>query len=545
MNNTPSSRSVGRRYTIVALIVSLLAFIAFLVLGLLRGLNAAGLFELARPDDLNRWLLISIGLVVIGLAVYAILEPDKIGRFVTRRQTRYGSNLFITVIAFLGILIFGNWIAYDNPVPVADLTADKENTLSPQVADAVKNLPDNISAIAFFNSQSSKDSAEKLLNNIKASSNGKFDYRFEDPDLNPLLARDNGITGNGKILLTMGDRKEIASFASEEEILKAIIRLTNPNPRAVYFLTGHGEATLDQGDTSLATAKQTLENKNYTVGTLNLLAEGKIPDDALAVIIAGPVKPLDANEVDKLKAYVDGGGSLVVMEDPYQFTDFGDAPDPLADYLAKDWGVTLDRDVILDTSSSLDLLYAVSAIPNSQHPITQEINSQNLVVIMPQARSLSLPEAPAEGVTLSALIQTTPPLSNAAFSWGEMDYTASAEGSQVQYNEGVDKLGPLNMAVAGENSNTKGRVVVMGNSFFVRGQNFDQIGNGNFFINSVDWAAEQESLIQFTARSTTERTFVSPNNIGRLLIFVGSICILPGLILVAGIATWLARRRQG
>jgi ABC-type uncharacterized transport system involved in gliding motility auxiliary subunit len=545
MDNKPSSKSTGRRYTFLALIVSLLACIAFLVLGLLRGLNAAGLFELANPDDLNRWLLISIGLVVIGLAVYAILEPDRIGRFVTRRQTRYGSNLFVTVIAFLGILIFGNWIAYDNPVPVADLTADKENTLSPQVADAVKNLPDKIDAIAFFNAQSSRESAEKLLNNIKASSNGQFDYRFEDPDLNPLLARESGITGNGKILLTMGDRKEIASFASEEEILKAIIRLTNPNARAVYFLTGHGEATLDQGDTSLATAKQTLENKNYTVGTLNLLAEGKIPDDALAVIIAGPVKPLDANEVDKLKSYVDNGGSLVVMEDPYQFTDFGDAPDPLADYLAKDWGVTLDRDVILDTSSAMDLLYAVSAIPNSQHPITQEINSQNLVVIMPQARSLSLPEAPAEGVTLSALIQTTPPISNAAFSWGEMDYTASAEGTQVQYDEGVDKLGPLNMAVAGENSTTKGRVVVMGNSYFVRGQNFDQIGNGNFFINSIDWAAEQESLIQFTARSTTERTFVSPNNIGRLLIFLGSICILPGLILVAGIATWLARRRQG
>jgi hypothetical protein len=233
MNNTPSSKSTGRRYTFVALVISLLAFIAFLVLGLLRGLNAAGLFELARPDDLNRWLLISIGLVVIGLAVYAILEPDRIGRFVTRRQTRYGSNLFVTVIAFLGILIFGNWIAYDNPVPVADLTTDKENTLTPEFADAIKNLPGQITATAFFNSQSSKDSAEKLLNNIKANSNGQFDYRFEDPDLNPLLARENGITGNGKVLLTMGDRKEIASFASEEEILKAIIRLTNPNARAV------------------------------------------------------------------------------------------------------------------------------------------------------------------------------------------------------------------------------------------------------------------------------------------------------------------------
>jgi ABC-type uncharacterized transport system involved in gliding motility auxiliary subunit len=544
MDNKQLTKNTGRRYTFLALIVSLAALIAALVLGLLRGLNAAGLFELARPDDINRWLLISVGAVVIGLAVYAILEPDKIGRFVSRRQTRYGSNLFVTVIAFLGILVFGNWIAYDNPVPVADLTADKENTLAPEFAQAIQNLPDKITAVAFFNAQSSRESADKLLNNIKANSSGQFDYRFEDPDLNPLLARESGITGNGKVLLAMGDRKEIAAFASEEEILKAIIRLTNPDARAVYFLTGHGEAALDQGESNLATAKQTLENKNYTVTPLNLLAEGKIPDDALAVIIPGPVKPLAGSEVELLKAYVDQGGSLVIMQDPYHFTDFGDAPDPLADYLTNDWGIVLDQDIILDTSSAMDLLYAVSAIPNSQHPITQDITSQNLVIIMPQARSISIPEQP-EGVTLSALIQTTPPLSNAAFSWGEMNYTVSAEGTQVQYDEGVDMIGPLNMAVAGENTTSKGRVVVMGNSYFARGQNFDQYGNGNFFINSVDWAAEQEDLIQFTQRTTTERTFVPPNNVGRLMIFLGSICILPGLILVAGIATWWARRRQG
>jgi len=544
MKNTQTAKSTGRSYTFLALIVSLIAFIATLVLGLLKVLNAAGLFELAQPDEINRWLLISVGLIVIGLAVYAILEPDRIGRFLTRRQTRYGSNLFVTVIAFLGILVFGNWIAYDNPIPVADLTADKENTLAPEFAEALKNLPGKITAIAFFNSQSSRESAETLLNNIKANSDGQFEYRFEDPDLNPLLARESGITGNGKVLLTMDDRKEIAAFASEEEILKAIIRLTNPNARAVYFLTGHGEAGLDQGEASFAIAKQTLESKNYTVGSLNLLAEGKVPEDALAVIIAGPLKPLTSNEVDLLKAYVDQGGSLVVMQDPSQFTDFGDEADPLSDYLANDWGMTLDRDVILDTSNSLGLLYAVSAIPNSQHPITRDINSENLLIIMPQARSITLPTQP-EGVTVSSLIQTTPPLSNSVYSWGEMDYSLSAEGTQVQYDEGVDILGPLNMAVAGENGTTKGRVVLMGNSLFAAGQNFNQYGNGNFFINSVDWAAEQEDLIQFTPRSTTERTFAPPSNVAGVMIFLGSICILPGLILVAGVATWWARRRQG
>lgn len=544
MKKQQTSQSVVRRFSFLALLVSLLGLIAALLLGVMKGLNVAQLYQVADPDQLNRWLLISAGIVVLGLALFIIIEPDKTSRFFTRRQTRYGSNAFVMVIAFLGILVFGNWIAYDNPMQVADLTADKENTLAPEFVEALKNLPESITAIAFFNSQSSKDSADKLLNNIKANSNGKFDYRFEDPDLNPLLAREAGVTGNGKILLTMGERREIAGFAGEQEIMEAIIRLTNPSARAVYFLTGHGEIGLDQGETSFSVARQTLESKNYTVALINLLAEGTIPEDALAIVIGGPQKPLSDREVELIKAYVDKGGSLVVMQDPYQFTDYGDAPDPLAVYLAQDWGVVLDRDVILDTSNSLGLLYAVSAIPNSGHPITQDINSENLLIIMPQARSVSLSSQP-EGVSLSPLIQTTPPLSNSVYSWGEMDYTLTAEGVQVQYDQGVDILGPLNMAVAGENANTTGRVVVMGNSIFAAGQNFNQYGNGNFFINSVDWAAQQESLIQFTSRTTTERTFVPPSNLGRLFIFLGSICMLPGLIVAAGIATWFARRRRG
>lgn len=541
MKNKKVPQASWHRYTVLALIISLLAFIAVVFLGVAKGLVAAQLFEIANPDSINRWLLISAGIIVFGLALYAILEPDRASRFITRRQTRYGSNVFVMSIAFLGILVVGNLLAYQNPVSVADLTADKENTLAPELLDALDNLPEKITAVGFFSSQSNSTTAEQLLGNIKAKSNGKFDYRFENPDANPLAAREAGITGDGKILLQMGDRKEIAAYADEKEILQAIIRLTNPNPRAVYFLTGHGEHGLDQGETSFATAKQTMESKNYTVAPLNLIASGKIPEDALAIIIGGPQKPITEKEVELLKGYVNSGGSLVVMQDPVQFTEFGDATDPLADYLATDWGIALDQDVIIDISNSFGPLYAVSVIA-AQHPITQNIN-ENLIIIMPQARSISLTSQP-EGVVQTPLIQTAPPDQTSINSWGEMNLTAD-QGAQIQYDEGVDILGPLSMAVTGENTTTKGRVVVMGNSVFAAGQNFDVNGNGNFFINSIDWAAEQEDLIQFTPRSTTSRTFVPPSNLGRLTIFLSSICIIPGLVVFAGVSAWLARRRQG
>jgi gliding motility-associatede transport system auxiliary component len=539
MNNKKSSQPTWRKFTFLALIISLLALIATAILGIIKLLIQAQLYEVANPDGINRWLLISAGTIIIGLALYTVLEPEKASRFISRRQTRYGSNVFIMSLAFLGILIVGSVLAYQNPVLVADLTADQENTLAPELTEALKNLTEKITAVGFFSSQSNTDAADKLLSNIKGNSNGKFDYRFENPDLNPLAAREAGITGDGKILLTMGDRKEIAPFAGEQEILQAIIRLTNPNPRTVYFLSGHGEVGLEQGDVSFATAKQTLESKNYTVNSLSLIAEGKIPEDALAIVIGGPQKPVTEAEVELLKEYVSKGGSLVVLQDPYIFTEFGDAPDPLADYLDKDWGITLDQDVIIDISNSFGPQYAVSAIAN-QHPITQDIN-ENLIIIMPQARSISLTSQP-EGVIQTPLIQTKPPDQTSINSWGEVGLTA--EG-QVQYDDGADILGPLSMAVTGENTTTKGRVVVMGNSVFAAGQNFDANGNGNFFINSIDWAAEQEDLIQFTPRSTTQRTFVPPSQIQWLFILIGSICIIPGLVIVAGLSAWFARRRQG
>jgi ABC-type uncharacterized transport system involved in gliding motility auxiliary subunit len=354
-----------------------------------------------------------------------------------------------------------------------------------------------------------------------------------NPDTDPVAAKEAGVTGDGKILLTMGERKEIAGYASETEITKALYRLINPEPRVIYFLTGHGEASLESGQNGLSLAKQNLESKNYTVKSLNLLAENKIPEDALTIVIAGPMKPVSEQEVKLLKSYVDGGGSLIVMENPTIVTEFGASSDPLADYLTKDWGITLNNDIIMDQSSQ-QLLYAVSAAAGN-HPITQNL-SQNYIVIMPQARSISV-QLGMENITAVELLLTS---SN---SWGETNFT-SAQAGQVSYDP-EDLPGPLVMAASGENSQTQGRVVVFGNSLFATDEGFDAYGNGNIFANSLDWAAFQEDAISVTPYTPTTRTFIAPDQLRWIIILLGSIVILPGLVIFAGISTWLARRRQG
>ena len=222
------------------------------------------------------------------------------------------------------------------------------------------------------------------------------------------------------------------------------------------------------------------------------------------------------------------------MEEPIILTEFGDSPDPLADYLANDWGIVLNNDIIIDLTSQ-QLLSAVSESAG-QHPITNNL-SANYLVIMPQTRSISL-------ITLADSVIQTPLLLTSQNSWGEVNFT-SAEGAEVSFDPEADLPGPLTMAAAGENTATSGRVVVFGNSFFASNEMFDVYGNGNFFINSVDWAAEQENLINITPNTPKQRTFIPPNQIQLLIILLGSILVIPGLVVFAGISSWLARRRQG
>jgi hypothetical protein len=188
---------------------------------------------------------------------------------------------------------------------------------------------------------------------------------------------------------------------------------------------------------------------------------------------------------------------------------------------------------VIDLVNTQNPLQAVSS-QIGQHPITQNL-TQNYIVILPQARSVSVGTAP-ENVTLTPIIMTTDQ------SWGE---TELVSGATPEFDPAKDIAGPLNLAVAGENTASKGRVVVFGNSLYSTDQFFDAYGNGNMFINSVDWAAEQENLINITPRSQTPRAFVPPTNIKFIIMIILAVLVLPGLVIFAGISSWLARRKRG
>ncbi|MGE5222677.1 MAG: GldG family protein [Omnitrophica WOR_2 bacterium] len=509
-----------------------------LYLALIAALASAGLFIVQREWNLP--LQVSLGLIIIGLALFAVLDPERVRTTVTGRQARYGSNALVMSIAFIGIVAVVNYIGYQYPKRW-DLTEGQQHTLVSQTLDTLKSLPQPVSAQAFFTQGSSTDTAKNLLNDYKYYSNGKFNYQFIDPNTDPVAARAANVTTNGTVVLNMGDRQEKITTVDEQDLTGALVRLM-AKKQAIYFLTGHGEISPeDSGNRSYAQLKQALQNKSYTVNTLSLLTTNKIPDDARAIVIGGPTKPLSDNEVKLLSDYVNKGGNLIVMEEPTIITQFGESPDPLASYLSKDWGISLDNDIIADLTSTQPPFFVIAAQYSSTQPITSKLVGN--YTGFPTARSVTAGKAPS-GETLTELIKTAGPQTGQMVTWGENDM-AALKGGNIQFDQGKDLPGPVSLAVSGERTSSKSRIVVFGDSEFASDQYYPFYGNGDLLINSIDWVTEQENLINLTAKAPVQRIMVQPQKYTMNLILLGSVFVLPGIVLVTGIATYIQRRRRG
>ena len=509
-----------------------------LYLALLAALVAGGLYIVERSWNLP--LQISLAVIVIGLAAFAVLDPGRVRQALVGRQARYGSNAAIILIAFAGILIALNYLVYKNDKRW-DLTEDKTNSLTPETIATLGKLTDPVAATAYYTKRLSSDQAKKLLDQYVRDSKGKFNYKFVDPEADPVAAQQANITRDGTVVVKVGSHSEQVTTVDEQRMTGALVKLLSGGTKTIYFLTGHGEKSPDDtSEQAYSQAKSTLQGKNYTVKTINLLNTPKIPDDANILVIAGPTDPYLEGEVKEINDFQAKGGAVVFMIEPTVLTHMGDKPDLLVDYLKNSWGIIVGNDVVIDLIGQNQFgqpFMAVGANYASHPIITQEMKS--LVTIFPEARSVKAGES-ISGVTQVEVIKTSDQ------SWAETDLTSLMQGGQPKADQGVDQIGGIPLVVAAENSNTKARVVAVGDSDFGTNTYQAAYGNPDLLVNIMDWAAGQENLINLTPKPNTTRTLNLPTfPYFTGLLFLVSIIVLPGSALVTGIAVFISRRRRG
>lgn len=498
----------------------------------LATLTALVLYFLQR--SFSPAIQICLVLIVIGLALTVLLNPQRARELITGRQARYGSNVLVAFVAFLGIVIALNYIVSNHSIRW-DLTEDAEHSLAVETLEVLNALPSTVQANAFFTADYPSETAANLLESFKFNSNSKFDYKFINPDSDPILAQQAGITLNGSVVLTMDNRSETLTFVSEQDIASALVRLSNPGERVVYFLTGHGEFdTSSADDAGLSQLTSTLASKNYTVKILNLLTTPTIPSDALCLVIPGYTEDLSNLEIQAFQTYQDNGGSLVVWATPKILTNIGASPEALAEYLSEKWGITLGLDMIVDLNIS-NQPYLAFSTTYGRHPIVEKLGT--LATLFPYARSVTTSGNPEE-ISLTLLVSTS------ENSWAETELTGPGN-NQVSPDEGKDLIGPVSIAYAGTKDTTGARIVVVGNAEFATNAYYLQYGNLDFAINAIDWASYQENLLNLTTKQSTTRTLITPTVMIRNILLLVSVVLLPGIVLAIGIIVWVQRRKRG
>jgi ABC-type uncharacterized transport system involved in gliding motility auxiliary subunit len=466
------------------------------------------------------------------------------------RQARYGANAALMTLAFGGILVALNFVAYRNPQQW-DATENQTNTLSEETLNALNALPAPVEVVGFYtvNTASQRENAERLLDRLRAQAPDKISYRFVDPQLDPVAARTYEVIQDQTLVFDMGEqRQRVTGFFGESEVTGALVRLASPASRVVYFLTGQGEAALEGGggQASVAVLAGLLRDQNYDVRPLNLTVTNSVPSDARAVVVAGPVIPMTVEDVAKLQAFYGGGQdtSLIVLIDPpIENPDeaAANAPNPLLDYLRQSWGIELRPDLVTDvanaaTSSQGPNPFQPIYFDYGQSPVTEGLSGQP--VLFSNARSLST-TGTITNVTYTPLIQTGPE------AWGETDVNAMLESNAFEAGAD-DNPGPLTVALAAEDPTRRTRLIVVGDATLADDQLTSDVRlvNASFLLNAVNWGARDENLINVTPRTPTQRFLSVQDAISTNILLLGTIVCLPGLVVLAGLGVWFARRRH-
>ena len=502
--------------------LALFALFAGLITGLIGGLPV--LFgNIGVPN-----ILFAVGVLLLG--IYVALDPEDAWSKLTGRSALYTGNALLIGAAAVVILGLINVLAsrYETK---ADLTANKQFTLSDQSIRVAQAVPQDVHITGWLpSSDSRRADFQTLLDNYVSKSGGKLSYEIIDPDVRAADARIAGITAPGTIVFQMGDKKQESTGTTESDVSTALVKLERPEKK-IYFTTGHGERALDgTGPADYSQLKTALEKDNFTTAPLSLLTARAVPDDAAEIVIGGPTDPFLQDEKDALKAYLDGGGKLVALIGPGSNTDLNDVLQP--------YQVGVTGNVVVDLVNSLPQdPRLVAAISYSTHAITK--NMAQTITVYPPATSLTAPSGQnANGLTVLA--------SSSNQSWGSMNL------QQPQQQES-DPKGPLPLAVAVDTGATgatgstpaagnHARIVLIGSPDLVSTQWLQRApGNQKLFLNSADWVAQQDNLIDIAPPDTTPRSMTL---IGwqMNLIWVSSIVLLPLALLAGGVAVWWSRR---
>ena len=486
------------------------------------------------------------------------------------RRLVISANVLVQILAMLALVVMVNWLV-SRHYSRFDWTKSGYYKISSKTQQALGALKEPVKVIVYLQPNAENDLEEKifqdvrqLLTEFKFYGQDKLQIEYVDPDRD--LARAKQVVAEYKfdvrepalVIFACGMQNKyvskdemvemeggegygapprIKAFKAEGAFLSAIQTVTEGEPPAIYFLTGHGEHDPESFDqhAGYSTLAAYIKRDNLKVGKWNWQEQQALPTNANAIVIAGPRTKFSDAEQAALDRYLKNRGRLLVMLDPK--TESG------LEALLKKWGVQIDDDLVIrKVRTPLGELPDVNAVATAyaRHPVTAKLTAVNTE--FPYCRSVrqSKTESGSTDQPRVTEIATAP----AAF-WGKTD----PGNDQLSFDPVHDIAGPLSLAVAVETGQPRGadvdlgetRLIVVGTASFVDNSALTA-GNLDFFMSGLNWLLKREQLLAVGPKTPEEfRLDISPNELRAVyaLILVG----LPLLVGILGLSVWLRRRK--
>lgn len=450
------------------------------------------------------------------------------------RQTKYAAYATTYILVVLAAVVICNVLA-DRYNKSYDATANKRYSLSPQTTKIVKGLKQP-ATITYYN-QSTRFREGKDLLDEYANLSPKVHIDYVDPDKNPEAAREAGIRELGTAVVQVGMKKDAAKSMTEEGVTGAFIRDLKSGARTICFVSGSGERRLDDSKREGFSHFQDLLGKDdYETRSIDLLQKAEVPQDCTALVVAGPTRNYEQPEVDAIKTYVeDGGRAFFMLDPPLKLGRSEIADNDALTSLLQSWGVTLQKDLILDLNPIGQLAgvgpqVALVTTYGSQ-PIVNDM--KGVATGFPLSRSMEIKNT--DKTSIEKLFDS----SETSLA------TANLSSAAVNVNDPKNKKGPMTLAAAGTyntgKENSQGRFVVVGSSSWIDNSFIDFNGNNDLALNTINWLSSDEDLISIRPKPEDDRR-ITMTRAQLSWVRATSQFLLPIIVVIAGVGVWWKRR---
>jgi hypothetical protein len=429
-----------------------------------------------------------------------------------------------------------------------DFTREEAFTPSREAADIARSLSEPVQLVYFYQKDNAAGRAAVTMLELLGRLNPKLSVEAVDIDRNPARAGAFGVQlYNTAVIVTSSHRLQVVT-TDDREVALGILRALRRRQPIVCFATGHGEYDIDNFEFhthfegshahshniegmavvqmqqhGLGRLRRAIEKLGLEPRKVELQPGRSVPEDCAALVDANPRTPHIPAEADVLRAYLEHGGSYMLLVEP----DF--AVEERLSAVIAEAGARVGDGVIVDPIGHYftdDQMIAITKYAN--HPITRA----QALSFYPGARPVE--PAPRDGVTTVALFASSP-----------KSYVVH---DRARYREeAVDaprRSYPL--AVAAEGRMTAAakpyRMVVVGDADFASNSFFPYLANADIVLAGVSWLLREDRLP--TLKPPVEvLPLVTLTNAEVRWIFILTVMLLPGAVALAGLGVWLWRRR--